>query len=154
MLPSSALARALLILVPLAGCTVADAESAKRARTEMIGMSEPDLLLCAGIPTRTKQLAGAEYQSYEHAGDTGGINLTVPVVGGGVNVTGGGYCTVTFKMVDGKVAAVGFGGDNDSPLSPDAVCGPIVADCLSKPAQQTPVTQAGATSSITGREPN
>jgi hypothetical protein len=122
---------AYVLALPLAACAVEDAEVARVAQSRLVGLSEVDLLSCLGLPAKSQRLGNVEIKTYERApASSGGLSLTLPVIGGGVNVTGGGYCSATFKLVDGAVAAVHYTGDNDVLLGDNAFCAPIVQDCL------------------------
>jgi hypothetical protein len=55
----------------------------------------------------------------------------VPVVGGVAKIAGSGsYCQAIIRVVDGKVAAVNYTGDNDDFVGKEGVCAPIVRGCL------------------------
>ncbi|KAA2211708.1 hypothetical protein [Teichococcus oryzae] len=121
----------------LGGCAMQDARIVEDARSHMIGLQRADLYVCAGFPSKTARIdVMREMLSYEsRGGEAGGLNLSIPVVGG-INLTGDpGYCHATFELIDGVVTRVGFGGDNDVPGAPSARCAPIVKDCLRMPHQ-------------------
>ncbi len=132
----------LLVLAALPACSIRDAQTAATARTSLVGLSQEQLSLCAGLPAKTERVdPRTELRSYEaKADDAKALSLNFPVIGGGVNLGSGGNCKVTFKLVDGHVQALGFAGDTDSgPGGIDAVCAPVVRHCL----QDLPVAARG-----------
>jgi hypothetical protein len=127
----SVLLRSLVLL--LVGACATPHEVAEKGRQQILGMDTDTLQSCAGIPTRTKQLdSRTALYSYEIKYErTGGAQLTLPIIGGGVSVGGGGsYCHAIVRVVDGKVVAVNYTGDNDDIFGKESVCAPIVRGCL------------------------
>jgi hypothetical protein len=121
-----------LVGLLLVGCASGDVV-AQRGRHLIIGMDADTLQSCAGIPTRTKQLdARTELYSYENKYErTGGAQITLPIIGGGFSVGGSGsYCHAIVRVVDGRVAAVNYTGDNDELIGKEGVCAPICRGCL------------------------
>jgi hypothetical protein len=79
------------------------------------------LKACARIPTRIRQLdAQTELYSYEiHYERTGGVEITLPIIGGGFSAGGSGsYCHALVRIVGGKAAGVAYTGDNDDMIGP------------------------------------
>ena len=134
----------ILTAAPLSGCVYHDSSIAETAQRSLIGMPVGDLDMCAGLPTKSEQINPAtQVRSYERNQSTNsGINLTFPVIGGGMNFGNGGYCHATFKLVNGEVAALSYAGDTSSAGLPDAVCAPIVRTCVQ---QQTRHAEANTT---------
>ena len=121
-----------LALLAIGACT-ATHEVARQARQVVIGMDTTSLQLCAGIPTRTAQLdPRTELWSYENKYErTGGLEITLPIIGGGVAAGGSGsYCHALVRIVDGRVAGVTYAGDNDDMLGREGVCAPIFRGCV------------------------
>jgi hypothetical protein len=121
-----------LVLLLVGACATAH-EVAEKGRQTIVGMDVDSLQSCAGIPTRTKHLnARTELYSYEIKYErTGGAQITLPLIGGGFSVGGGGsYCHAIVRVVDGRVVAVNYTGDDDDITGRDAVCAPIVRGCL------------------------
>jgi hypothetical protein len=133
----------ILPALPLCGCAYHDSSVAETAQHSLIGVSVGDLDLCAGLPTKSEQINPAtQLRSYEQNESTNsGINLTFPVIGGGMNFGNGGYCHATFKLVNGQVTALSYAGDTSTAGLPDAVCAPIVRTCVQ---QQTKRAEADA----------
>jgi len=127
-------ARPLALVVLLVGaCATAGNEVAMEGRHAIVGMDADAFQACAGIPTRTKRLdSRTEIFSYEIKNENvGGMQFTVPLVGGGFKIAGSGsYCNTIIRVVDGKVAEVNYTGDNDDFVGKEGVCAPIVRGCL------------------------
>ncbi len=126
--------RPMLLALPLllAACAVEDGQRVQEARGSLVGMSRADLYLCAGFPSKREQIdATREMLTYEvGGGNSSGLNLTLPVVGA-LNLTGSaGYCRATFELMDSRVTRVGFSGDKDLAVAPDAVCAPAIRACV------------------------
>ena len=130
-----------LTTAPLSSCAYHESTIAETAQRSLIGMPVGDLDMCAGLPTKTEQINPAtQVRSYERNESTNsGINLTFPVIGGGMNFGNGGYCHATFKLVNGEVAALSYAGDTSSAGLPDAVCAPIVRTCVQQEAKRAEV---------------
>lgn len=125
---------ALALFALVSGCAVRDAEIAERARTDLIGMKQTDLRMCAGHPTNEDKYPGGEIWMYEHgAAGQGGLTIApvlLPLAGAQIGQNGGGYCRVQLRMVKGKVTEVSYAGATDLIGGRDAVCAPIVRNCL------------------------
>jgi hypothetical protein len=106
---------------------------AQKGRQFVTGMDVKTFKSCAGIPTRTERLdARTELYSYEIRYDhTGGVQVILPIIGGGVSAGGGGsYCHALVRIVGGRVEGVTYTGDNDEMLGKEGVCAPIFRGCL------------------------
>ena len=106
---------------------------AEKARESILGMDAVTLKSCAGLPTRTEQLdARTTLYSYENKYErTGGAQVTLPIIGGGFSLGGSGsYCHAIVRIVDGRVAAVNYAGDNDDMIGKEGICAPIFRGCL------------------------
>ncbi len=122
-----------LVLLLVGACATAGHDVAEKGREVVLGMSVESFQACAGIPTRTKQLdPRTEIFSYEIKNENiGGVQITVPIVGGGFKVgRSGSYCQAIVRIVDGKVAELNYTGDNDDVVGTEGVCAPIVRGCL------------------------
>ena len=120
-------------VVLLIGACATGNDVAKKGREFVIGMDARTLQSCAGIPTRTKPLdSRTEFYSYEnHYGHTGGLEITLPLIGGGIKAGGSGsYCHAIVRIVDGRVVGVNYTGDNDELIGKEGVCAPIFRGCL------------------------
>jgi hypothetical protein len=129
MMPASARVLVLLLL----GACASDHDVAQKGRNIVLGMDAETLQTCAGIPTRTKQLGPrTELYSYEiKYENTGGAQITLPIIGGGVKLGGSGsYCHALVRVVDGRVAGVSYAGDNDETIGREGACAPILRGCL------------------------
>ena len=121
-----------LALLVVGACTPSH-EVARQGRQLVIGMDASTLQACAGIPTRITQLdPGTQLYSYENKYErTGGLEITLPIIGGGFSAGGSGsYCHALVRIVGGKVAGVTYTGDNDDMIGRDGVCAPIFRGCV------------------------
>jgi hypothetical protein len=106
---------------------------AEKGRESILGMDADTLKSCAGIPTRTEHLnSRTALYSYENKYErTGGATVTLPIIGGGFSLGGSGsYCHAIVRIVDGRVAAVNYTGDNDDMIGKEGICAPIFRGCL------------------------
>ena len=123
----------LLLVAFLVGACATGHSVATDGRRAVLGMNADTFQSCAGIPTRTKRLdPRTEIFSYELKNENvGGMEFSVPLVGGGFKIAGSGsYCHAIVRVVDGKVAEVNYTGDNDDFVGKEGVCAPIVRGCL------------------------
>ena len=131
-------------LFALTGCGYADSRMAHQAQVNMTGMSLADLQSCAGVPDKASKIDDrTQILTYSYKSDTsGGIDVTLPLVGGGYTLGGSGSnCNATFRVVDNKVASLFYSGNNDRPNGEDGVCAPIVRGCMRRPqASMMPLT--------------
>ena len=108
------------------------------ARTVLLGMSETDIRMCAGFPSRTVDIQSGQIWSYERTINRGGVNVAlpniaigaIPALGGSVSVAPGGYCNMQVRFDSGRVVQVEYAGDNDLPRRRNALCEPIIDECV------------------------
>lgn len=112
----------------LAACAVGDSDIAQEARTRLMGMSAVDLESCIGAPDQHSSFGNIDILTY-YATSTSNINWSIPVVGG-MAVTNGGYCHITFKVTSGTVTRIMYSGEKNATLAPDAFCAPVVRTCM------------------------
>jgi hypothetical protein len=124
----------LIMSVAMIGaCTSSGHKVAENGRHALVGLKGDDLQACAGIPNRTKRLdEHTELFSYELKNENvGGMQVSIPLLGGGFKFAGSGsYCHAVFRVIDGKVAAIAYTGDDDDFAGQNGVCAPIVRGCL------------------------
>lgn len=143
-----------VLATALAGCAAQQASVVSAAPAAVLGFDEIDMRMCAGFPTRTARYGNVEVWTYEHAAEqTGGVNLSLPTVvpslGGNVNLSGGtGYCHLQVKFVDGKVVELGYAGDNDVGPVQNALCAPIIKNCVGYHPAAVPAAAAKAPASM------
>jgi hypothetical protein len=121
------------VLLLVGACATAGHDVAEKGREVVLGMNAETFQACAGLPTRTKQVdSRTEILSYEIKNEnTGGVEISVPVVGGGFKLgRSGSYCHAIVRVVEGKIAEVNYTGDNDDVVGREGVCAPIVRGCL------------------------
>jgi hypothetical protein len=125
-----------LAFLPLfGGCTFYSSHEAHKAQNAMIGMSDYELQSCVGAPDEKSQVGDAEILTYYATTTNNGVNLTVPIIGGGVSLTGSGYCHATFTLNGGKVTKVQYTGNNSQLAAPQSIYAPIVKACIPRPEQ-------------------
>jgi hypothetical protein len=125
--------RSLVVLLLMSGCAAQDAEIARRGRSELLGLSNVDLRMCAGHPNNEDKYPGGEIWMYEHGAVTpGGITVTpvIPVAGVSIGQPGGGYCRVQLRLVHDRVTEVAYAGATDMIGGEDAACASIIRTCL------------------------
>lgn len=118
----------MLVALLLPACAVKDSDIAQEARTRLMGMSEADLESCIGVPDQHSRFGNTDILTY-YATSTSDINWSVPVVGG-VGVTNGGYCHITFRVTSGTVSQIMYSGEKNATFAPDAYCTPILRTCI------------------------
>jgi hypothetical protein len=147
----------LLVVSLVLGACATGHEVAEKGRRLIVGMDASSLQSCAGIPTRTKRLdSQTELYSYENKYEhTGGLEVTLPIVGGGLKAGGSGsYCHAVVRVVRGKVVDVVYTGDNDDFIGREGVCAPIVRGCLrayEKDPEVRTANKAGGSQSTAAR---
>lgn len=118
---------------------VSEHSTVAAARTEMKGLSETELRMCAGFPDATSEHGeDGKILSFRRSTPRGNASLVLPAtnfgmlpaVGGGVNVAPSGYCHTQVRILDGKVAQVEFSGDNNRSSSLNALCATMVDSCV------------------------
>jgi hypothetical protein len=122
-----------LVMLLVGACATAGHQVAEEGRRTIVGMGADTVQSCAGIPTRTKRLDDrTEIYSYELKNEnTGGVQVTVPMIGGGFKIgASGSYCHAVLRVVDGKVAELEYTGDNDDVVGREGVCAPLVRGCV------------------------
>lgn len=123
----------------LLGCAIENAQLALRGKSELVGLSERDVLMCAGHPTNEDAIPGGKIWMYEHGEAASGgftIQPILPLAGAQVTQPSGGYCRVQFRFASGRVAEVSYAGATDVWGRKDAVCAPIIRNCLDYRAQR------------------
>jgi len=128
----SVLLRSAFVMLLVGGCASGH-DVATDGRRAVIGLDADSFQACAGIPTRTKRLdPRTEILSYELKNENvGGMEFSVPLVGGGFKIAGSGsYCHVIVRVLDGRVVEINYTGDNDDFVGKEGVCAPLVRGCL------------------------
>jgi len=128
-------------------------DQALAARSSLVGISEGELLACAGVPNRTRDSGGISFFTYENGSivdsrpsSSGGLSVGVGsgVVtnntrfGVGVGVPLGrelssNYCEATFQLVGGIVRQLQYSTPASGTASSYNSCYDIVSACLDAP---------------------
>jgi hypothetical protein len=122
-----------LVVLALSACATAGHDVAVEGRRVLLGMGADSVQSCAGIPARTKRLdERTEIFQYEIKNESrGGLQLDLPVVGGGFKLgSSGAYCHAVMRLVDRRVVEVNYTGDNDDVAGREGVCAPLVRGCV------------------------
>jgi hypothetical protein len=125
----------LIIVLLLSGCALQRAEMAYRAKSEIIGMSKTDLLMCAGVPIRQEKVDDLEFLIYSGGKDIQGAEVATATgdSNGATGVAVGNpyyYCEATFVLKDGTVQKVLYKSRRGGVFTKDEPCGFIVENCL------------------------
>jgi hypothetical protein len=126
----SATRAALFVLVATSvnGCANDETMIAQTARTSLVGMSELNLETCLGIPDHSVTEGKTTLFTYTSTAART-LNLSVPVVNG-IGVSFSGNCRATFRLDNGHVTSVSYGGDTYGFEGPDSACAAIVRGCV------------------------
>jgi hypothetical protein len=115
------------------------AQRVNSAKTILMGLTQEDVRMCAGFPTRQHEDSetGVSIWNYELRNQAGGVNLSAPlwVANTNLSISGGGSCQAQFRFVDGVLDRLAYAGDNDGPSGRDTFCMPIVDGCLAYVAE-------------------
>jgi hypothetical protein len=136
-----------LLFVLFAGCAIKDSQTAHRAQSALVGMSEVDLEACLGGPDQHNSFGATDILTY-YATSNSSISYTIPLVGG-LGMSNGGYCHATFRLDNGRVTRLLYSGEKNATMAPDAYCAPILRTCLdylqAHPAAAPTTAQPSAT---------
>jgi hypothetical protein len=116
-------------MLALPACSTFDNHEARQAQTQLVGLDEESLHMCAGLPTKTESLRGMTLETYEYSPNASTFALTLPLAGG-INLGSSGYCHATFAIQNNQVKAVEYGGDTGDLFGHVSTCSPIVNNCL------------------------
>jgi hypothetical protein len=119
------------ILVSLTGCAEHEAELARTAQINLMGVSQTYLEACLGLPDQKVTDGKTTIFTY-FANPTRTVNLSVPVFNT-IGVSLAGYCHATFRLYKGHVMEVRYTGDTDTMGSKDSACAPIIRSCMETP---------------------
>lgn len=116
-----------------AGCVSNHFSEAYVARTEMVGLSRDEVRMCAGFPEETDVADEREIWSYSK-NVRAGAGMNVPVlpglVGAQLSLSSGGDCSLQILFEEDRVRRIAYAGNNDSFAGRNAVCAPLVAECV------------------------
>ncbi len=124
----------LLIVGLLAGCSTAQEDLALRGQKELLGLSEPQLLACAGEPTARNRENGVDLLSYfRESSASAQMSVdrdTSPLSRTPAPYEYFRYCETTFALRQGRVFDVAMKGRTATGRETLVACGQIVAKCL------------------------
>lgn len=134
---SKAMSIVALMASCLCGCAAKEAVTASMAQTRMVGLTQSDVRMCAGLPTGTTSDPRGDIWMYEHGGTTPGglsapgVPVPMPWGVGVIGISTDGYCRAQVRFVNGRVAEVAYAGATDIGAARNAFCAPIIRSCLS-----------------------
>lgn len=102
---------------------------AYRARHELVGATEPDIISCMGVPAE-KQLISTDQSvlQWDYAQTGTDFDLELGVYS--LKLGRPGICRTAMRFDRGTLKAVHYAGVDVSPTNPDSICGRLVKDCL------------------------
>ncbi len=118
----------LAVALLLTGCETIDSHNARRAQEELVGMRRAAFFACAGLPNRSLQVDGAEYDTYDYTPYTNSFNATLPLIGG-IGVGSAGTCHATAIFQNDTLKEIDYAGDTGGILGHVAECVTIVNHC-------------------------
>src|SRR5918996_855418 len=116
MRPICVVASCLASSVLLASCGAREAELAQQARGGLVGLSQSDIRMCAGLAAKTEKDKAGDIRMYEHG-------ASMP----------GGFPAPTVLV---PVAGVEYSGETDLFGNRDAVCSQMIRTCLERYARR------------------
>ncbi len=143
-----------VMAVLVAGCSIQDAHTAMQARRKLVGLSELQIESCLGAPDQHGSFGSTDVLTW-YANSTSSSTYSVPIVGG-FSFTNGGYCHLTARVEQGRVASIRYTGENNAFAAPFAYCAPIVRSCMNIPEPPEPAPTAlpgSAPPALPGRVP-
>jgi hypothetical protein len=124
-----------LTLLLFSGCAQFQrAEIARRAQTEMIGMSKKELFTCAGVPIRQERVDDLEFLVYSSGGDSFGpmAAMAIPSSSTAIGIAGSMRfsCELTFILKDEIIQKINYSGRTGEPLTKGEQCAFVIENCL------------------------
>jgi len=129
--PSSCSFLFLVLIANLSGCALHRARVAHRAEDKLVGLSEEELLRCAGAPAQERRAGELSFLTYHGGGDGVAIGA-VAQSQLGVAAFKRRYCDATFTLQNGRVADLQYRGRTGGLLTRDEQCAFIVEDCVAR----------------------
>ncbi|WP_174766809.1 hypothetical protein [Acetobacter indonesiensis] len=109
----------------LSGCKSA----AQHARHDLVGLTRPELISCAGVPDAREDRDGQEVLVWKQDQNVdGGVSVSTPFLIG-LSIAGRGTCHFVATIRDGKVRRISYTGPSQTLYGPLAACEPLVRDC-------------------------
>jgi hypothetical protein len=125
---------ALFVALGLSACAAHQrAETAQRAKDELVGLKKSELLACAGAPARSAVSEDIEVLTYEGGGDSRGVGVGTATRGLAVGTISSyrRYCEVTFVLRGGVVDKVNYAGRTGGLATKGEQCAFVVENCVS-----------------------
>jgi hypothetical protein len=122
----------IIAILMLSSCAIQRANISNEAKTEMIGMSKSDLLMCAGVPSREYKDNGVEFLSYDSGGDSIGGAIANNTTNTAIFAKKRKYCIATFAIEDNKIVKINYQGRTGGLLTAGEQCAFVVEGCIKK----------------------
>ena len=104
----------------------------------LIGITQPDLYSCAGVPDSRVTLPDREIMEYKQTQNVEGPLSFKGPFSLALDVGGKGTCNAIFTVEDNHVTGVSYSGPSRTLLGPYAACVPLVKGCVKSPSTQKP----------------
>jgi len=134
----------------LSGCAMQQSAVANKAKEQLVGKSEEEVLLCMGVPHAQMESGEVEVWAYNSGGSTIGFSSGNAYVNGNwvqgnsVGIRQSNYCVVNLAMKDGEVVSVNYQGRTGRPLAPSEECYGAVRNCLEPSSNSKDAKEDGA----------
>ncbi|MDB4985786.1 MAG: hypothetical protein JWN04_964 [Myxococcaceae bacterium] len=122
----------LSVLIALSGCALHRARVAHKAERQLIGLSEEDLLQCAGAPAQEKRAGSLSFLTYHGGGDAVAVAQPFGQSQIGIATIKHRYCDATFTLRNGRVAELHYRGRTGGLLTRDEQCAFVVDGCVAR----------------------
>lgn len=143
-----AFVRLSILSVLLGACTippdtsrvVRENSTVAAARSELVGLNDDDIRMCAGFPSASSPTAdGGTIWAYRRDMPRGNWNVVnpsftlfgaIPAVNTSTSGSSGGNCSTQFRFADNKLRQVEFAGDNNTTTDINGLCVSMIDNCL------------------------
>ncbi len=143
-----AFARLSILSALLSACTippdtsrvVGENSTVAAARTELVGLDEDDVRMCAGFPSASSPTSdGGTIWAYRRDMPRGSWNVVnpsftlfgaIPAVNTSTSRASGGNCSTQFRFSDRKLKQVEFAGDNNTATDINGLCVSMIDNCV------------------------
>ena len=118
-----------IVMLWLNGCAntkFGRAEQAERAKTELLGKTKAEIMMCAGVPVRSEKVDNYEFITYLGGGDSD-VYETGEIRTASIKKR---YCEVTFAFQDGVVVKINYSGRTGGLVTKGEQCAFVVQNCL------------------------
>jgi hypothetical protein len=116
----------MMLAIVLGGCGTMQAY---RARSALLGASEPDIIACMGVPAEKQYLSRDQsVMQWDYAQSGTDIDIEFGIYS--LKLGRPGICHAAIRFDRGQVRSVHYAGVDVGPTNPDSICGRLVKECL------------------------